>query len=176
MTITDYTENLEAHRLWRIRFDGCIQFAGDPPRGFSLDESMPADCSIQLSHSLDRGMKLQIRIYENTGLTRFADTAWDNQLRVALSSLSGSYKGEIVEPFEAPGARGTPILGHVSMEALLVMTATDTGKRFLYRICAVPFESGAHVLVVTFFAPEDQYSVVNPSVEAFLRSLYEPAE
>ncbi len=175
LTVTDFSERLETDRLWRVLFDGCIQFEGDPPRGFALDEQVPRDCSLQLSHSLDHAVKLQFRVYENKGPTGYSDELWNDLLEAALASLPGEYSGGIMARFELGPGTGTPILGHISMEARLSLTAEESGRTYFYRICAVPSRSGDHVLLVGLFCESDQFSVVNRSVEAFLRSLYEPS-
>lgn len=175
LTLTDFAETLEAHRLWRVRFDGCLSFVGDPPQGFVLDSVVPSDCSIQLYHSLDRETKLQIRIYENEGQTRFTENALNAVLKEALESLPGRFQGKVSQPFEAGTGKGTPILGHISMEAELTLTDENTDETFLYRIGVVPSESDDYLLLAAVFSPADKFPVVNRSFEGFLRSLYEPS-
>jgi hypothetical protein len=171
LSIKGFTEVVESTPMQRVLFEGCLEMQGDPPRLFFRDPKPAPGCAIQFYYDWDPEIKLQIRVYEDSGPTAFNDEGWNTLIRETLEGLKG-VQGELLEPFNAEGGRGTPMLGYVSLDCQIRLIDKETQQITLHRTCMVPVPEHNLVLMVGFFSAEKHFDLINSEFERFVRSLH----
>ena len=172
LSIEGYTEYVESYGMQRVFFEGCLTMQGDPARLFYRDPNPAPGCAIQFYYDWDREIKLQVWVYEDSGQTAFSDQGWNALMQEVLEGMRG-VKGELTKPFDSNAVSGTPMLGFVSLDCQLRLTAKKgKGATILHRYCLVPVPERERVLLVGFHSGEKHFDLINAEFERFVRSLH----
>lgn len=167
-----YKEYLESYMLRRVRFTGCLRINGDPPREFFLNSTLENGSALQFEHYLDSGTKLQFWVYEDAGATRFNDEAWNRLIQQAITGLPNRYTATVEKPFLHESNSGPAILGQVSIQTVIQIADTVTGKEYMVRYCLAPAEPDGKVMLVGLRCESRHFAYMNSLYDRFVSGLF----
>jgi hypothetical protein len=172
LKLSEKEESFETTRFRRLYFSGDLRMAGDPPPEFvSVDEAREG-AAVMFRHKMVRDAVMRIWVYEDAGSFRFSDEVWNQQLSEWIETLPRRYSAKVEQRFRETENSGPPILGFVSIQALVTITDGETGKGQRQRFYLVPVEESGLVLLFSLSSGQERFSYFDSIFDNFVRRLY----
>jgi hypothetical protein len=171
LTAEAVIDHVESYPVPRISISGCLSMRGDPPGLFFPDANPAPGCAIQFYFDWNPEIKLQFRVYRDSGDTRFSDDVWNDIMLEALGQIKEAY-WKVEKEFDGEERNGTPVLGFVSLDYLIRLEDPETEAVIRHRYCLVRVPEQDLVLLVGFYTPEKHFNSINREFERFVRGLH----
>ena len=172
LKLSEEEESFETTRFRRLHFSGDIRMAGDPPTEFVHLPSLRDKAALTFRHEVVKDAVIRFWVYENKGAFRFSDEVWNRQLEEWIEALPRRYTANVERWFLEAENSGPPILGYISIQALVTIEDSETQEKYRQRFFLVPVAETDFVLLLSLSSGKERFSYFNGIFDSFVRRLY----
>jgi hypothetical protein len=172
LRLSEEEEFFETTRFRRLYFSGDFRMAGDPPPEFVSVPTAGEGAAVIFRHEMVGDAIMRMWVYENAESFRFSDEVWNKQLAEWMEALPRRYSVRVEQQFRETENSGPPILGYVSIQALVAIEDDETGRGYRQRFYLVPVEESGLVLLLSLRSGQERFSYFDGIFDNFVRRLY----
>lgn len=172
LKLSEEEEFFETTRFRRLYFSGDFRMAGDPPPEFVTVPSAGEGAAVTFRHEVVGNAVMRMWVYEDAESFRFSDEVWNKQLSEWMEALPRRYSVRVEQQFRETENSGPPILGYVSIQALVVIEDDETGRVHRQRFYLAPVEESGLVLLLSLASGQERFSYFDGIFDNFVRRLY----